>query len=52
MGAQPLSTNDIDYLKSVSVPKLYVRKETVENNTIIYNASLEPLEIRFIEIEL
>lgn len=52
MGAQPLSANDIDYLKSVSVPKLYVRKETVENNTIIYNASLEPLEIRFIEIEL
>ena len=52
MGAQPLSTNDIDYLKSVSVPKLYVRKEIVENNTITYNASLEPLEIRFIEIEL
>lgn len=52
MGAQPLSANDIDYLKSVSVPKLYVRKEIVENNTITYNASLEPLEIRFIEIEL
>lgn len=52
MGAQPLSSSDIEYLKSVSVPKLYVRKETVENNSINYNASLEPLEIRLIEIEL
>lgn len=52
MGAQPLTSEDIEYLKSVSVPKLYVRKEAIENNTITYNASLEPLEIRLIEIEL
>lgn len=52
MGAQPLSENDIEYLKNVSVPKLQVRKEIVENNSIFYNAFLEPLEIRLIEIEL
>lgn len=52
MGAQPLSSTDIEYLKNLSVPKLYVRKETIENNTINYNASLEPLEIRLIEIDL
>lgn len=52
MGAQPLSENDIEYLKNVSVPKLRVRKEIVENNSIFYNAFLEPLEIRLVEIEL
>lgn len=52
MGAQPLSNEDIEYLKNISVPKLYVRKEAIENNTITYNASLDPLEIRLIEIEL
>ena len=52
MGAQPLSNEDIAYLKSVSIPKLYVRKEEIADNTITYHASLEPLEIRLIEIEL
>lgn len=52
MGAQPLSNEDVEYLKNISVPKLYVRKEAIENNTITYNASLGPLEIRLIEIEL
>ncbi|MDE7181957.1 MAG: helix-turn-helix domain-containing protein [Clostridia bacterium] len=52
MGAQPLSSNDIEYLKCVSVPKLYVRRVTIENNSLSYNASLEPLEIRLIEIDL
>ena len=52
MGAQPLSNEDVEYLKNISVPKLYVRKEAIENNTITYNASLDPLEIRLIEIEL
>lgn len=52
MGAQPLSNEDITYLKSVSIPKLYVRKEEIVDNTITYHASLEPLEIRLIEIEL
>lgn len=52
MGALPLSSDDIEYLKSVSVPKLYVRKENIENDILTYNASLEPLEVRLIEIEL
>ena len=52
MGAQPLTNEDVEYLKNISVPKLYVRKEEIENNTITYNASLEPLEVRLIEIEL
>lgn len=52
MGALPLSQSDIDYLKSVSVPKRYVRKETIENGQLSINASLEPLEVRLIEIEL
>ncbi len=52
MGAQPLSNEDIEYLKSVSIPKLYVRREEIAENTITYHASLEPLEIRLIEIEL
>ena len=52
MGAQPLSNEDIAYLKSVSVPKLYVSKEEIVNDTLTYHASLEPLEVRLIEIEL
>ncbi len=51
-GALPLTPYDVEYLKSVSVPKLYVRKEKIENNTMTYTASLEPLEVRLIEIEL
>lgn len=52
MGAQPLNNEDIEYLKNVSVPKRYVRTEKIGNNRLNYNASLDPLEIRLIEIEL
>ncbi len=52
MGASPLNREDIDYLKNVSVPKRYVRVEKIENDTINFTASLEPLEVRFVEIEL
>ena len=52
MGAQPLNNEDIEYLKNVSVPKRYVRTEKIENSRLNYNASLDPLEIRLIEIEL
>lgn len=52
MGAPNLCKKDIEYLKQVSVPKLFVRKETVENNILPINVSLDPLEVRLIEILL
>lgn len=34
MGAQPLHKDEINYLKQISVPKLYVRKETIVNGVL------------------
>ena len=39
MGAPNLCKKDIEYLKQVSVPKLFVRKEKVENNILPINVS-------------
>lgn len=51
IGAQSLTEEDIEYLKNVSVPKLYVHREKIEENTLTYKASLNPLEIRLVEIK-
>lgn len=52
MGAPNLCKEDIEYLKQISAPRLFVRKETIENNVLPINVSLEPLEVRLIEISL
>lgn len=50
MGAPKLLREDIEYLKQASVPRLFVRKETLSNGVLPINASLMPLEVRLIEI--
>lgn len=50
MGAQPLSPDDIAYLRSKSVPLVHVRREVPENGRIALHAALDPLEVRLIEI--
>ena len=50
MGAQPLHKDEINYLKQISVPKLYVRKETIVNGVLPILVSLMPLEVRLIEV--
>ncbi len=53
MGApKALTADDIQYLKHVSVPKYQVYTRTVSDGVLPINASLEPLEVRLIEIEL
>ena len=50
MGAPALTDEDIAYLKCASVPKLFVRKETVSDGALTVAATLEPLEVRLVEI--
>ena len=50
IGAPQMTAEDIDYLKHVSVPKIYVRNETVTDGILPIAASLEPLEVRYIEV--
>ncbi len=51
LGALPLETqDDINYLKSVSVPLVKKRRLSVENNRLTVSCELEPFEVRLIEI--
>ncbi|MGB4658130.1 MAG: hypothetical protein WBI07_02995, partial [Mobilitalea sp.] len=51
IGALPLETlEDINYLKSISVPLIKKRKLSVENNYLTVSCELEPHEVRLIEI--
>ena len=51
LGALPLETqDDINYLKSISVPLIKKRKLSVENNYLTVSCELEPHEVRLIEI--
>lgn len=50
MGAPQLRSDEINYLKQISVPKLYIRKETIVNGVLPILVSLMPLEVRLIEI--
>lgn len=52
MGGIPLSSADLELLRSISVPGFHTENKFVHQNTITYNAQLEPLEIRFSEIIL
>lgn len=52
MGASKLNNEDIKYIKNISVPRLFVHSEAIKNNSITVNASLDPLEVKLIEIEL
>lgn len=52
MGAQPLSADDVKYLRSVSVPGVHVRTEEITDGTLTLEAALDPLEMRLIEISL
>lgn len=50
-GLEPLSAEDIEYLKSVSIPKRTKHVHSPDNNGLLISASLEPHELRLIEIE-
>jgi beta-xylosidase/AraC-like DNA-binding protein len=51
LGALPLeTTDDVNYLKSVSVPLIRKRRLSVENNYLTISCELEPHEVRLIEI--
>lgn len=52
MGAPTLGAEDIEYLKRISIPRCYVRTETIENGILNISAALDPLEVRLIEISL
>lgn len=52
LGGVPLeSKNDIEYLKSVSVPRIQKKILTTENDLLTITAELEPHEVRLIEIK-
>lgn len=50
-GLEPLSTEDVDYLKSVSIPKRTKHVQSPDGSGLIISASLEPHELCLIEIE-
>jgi xylan 1,4-beta-xylosidase len=50
MGARPLTPEDVEYLKQVSVPKMRARHEMVSDNELEILAELEPLEVRLVEV--
>ena len=50
MGAIKLSKTDIEYLKNISMPRLNVRRETINKDTLAINAALDPLEVKLIII--
>lgn len=52
MGASKLNPFDIQYLKNISIPSLYIRESNIENGSLSISTFLEPLEVRFIEITL
>ncbi len=52
MGASPMDNDDIEYIKNVAVPRRYKRKEKIEGGVLNFNAVLNPLEVRYVEIDL
>lgn len=52
MGAPQMTQEDIDYLKHISIPKIYAHAENITDGALYIAASLEPLEVRYIEINL
>jgi len=52
MGGLSLTEQDIDYLKISSEPKLTIRHTDIKDGKLTYSASLDPLEIMFVEIQL
>ncbi len=53
MGAQPFtSAEDIEILKQISQPGLFLHHETIEDGALILRAEMEPLEVRLIELIL
>lgn len=52
LGALPLqSKEDFDYLQSVSIPKMQKRMIDVKEDSMDFSATLEPHEVRLIEIQ-
>ena len=51
MGGLPLTEADSMYLRAVTEPKLTVHIANITNGRLVLSASLEPLEVRFIEIQ-
>lgn len=51
-GGIPLNPQDTELLKGMCVPGFHSEYNMVEQNKMTYSASLEPLEIRFVEIKL
>ena len=52
LGGLPLENkNDIEYLKSVSLPRVQKKIMSTENNGLTITAELEPHEVRLIEIK-
>lgn len=45
-----LNQQDIEYLKDISTPKIYVMEQTVSNNILNIDTSLKPHEIQHIQI--
>jgi xylan 1,4-beta-xylosidase len=52
MGGLPLRGGDIPYLAAASLPKLQIYSVEINAGVLSFSAALEPLEVRFIEIEL
>lgn len=52
MGAPKLTKDDIGYLRRIAVPHRFVHRETIEDGCLTVSAALDPLEVRFIEIDL
>lgn len=51
-GAKHPGNEDINYIKNFSAPKASLREEPVENEALLISVTLEPLEVRLIEIDL
>ncbi|MCM8709958.1 helix-turn-helix domain-containing protein [Clostridium sp. SYSU_GA19001] len=52
MGGQPLTSNEeLEILKSHSQPGMYIHKENIKSGYLDLQITLEPLEIRLIEIK-
>ena len=52
MGAPKLTKDDIGYLRRIAVPHRFVHREKIEDGCLTVSAALDPLEVRFIEIDL
>lgn len=52
MGAQTLTPQEIEYLKHISIPHMYIHNDEITEGTLNINVSMAPLEFRFIEVKL